>query len=104
MLSPSQAFFLQCLSDFLNDKPTRSPDGPVNWQELFETAAAHSLAGLLFHRCKDLLPESDKRKQRQLFAQNNGGFRSGKHPVEADRSGGMRADRFPAADFPWLQV
>ena len=70
MLSPSQAFFLQCLSDFLNDKPTRSPDGPVNWQELFETAAAHSLAGLLFHRCKDLLPESDKRKQLKQYLGN----------------------------------
>ncbi len=68
MLSSSQSFFLQCLSDFLNDKTTKSPEDPIDWHEIFKMASSHSLGGILFHQCKELIPETVKKKyMRQYF-------------------------------------
>ena len=62
MLSASQQFLLQCLKDHLNNRETVETGPDPGWDDVFATALAHSVDGLLFHQCQKILPGEIKKK------------------------------------------
>ena len=55
MLSNEQLFFLQCLSDFCNEKPTVPPAYKADLRKVAQYGKAHSLGGILYYQYGDRL-------------------------------------------------
>ena len=70
METKMQQFFLQCLSDFLREQLTGEAEGTLDWDELFQLAASHSVSGIVYHQCSEVFPESIKRKYLKPYLSN----------------------------------
>lgn len=89
MITPSQEYFLQSLSDFLRGSASEvpSPNGALKaegktgikngsvmdmsgWIEVLELAGKQALEGILYYQCKTLMPEDVKRKYLKQYVGN----------------------------------
>lgn len=52
-----QSFFLTCLADHCHGRKTPRPAGIIDLNALYNTATAHSLAGLVYIQCRDWMDE-----------------------------------------------
>lgn len=55
-----QSFFLKVLSDHLNNKYTSEPSTIIDWRMILHLAQIHQVEGIIFHQCKDFLPDELK--------------------------------------------
>ena len=70
MADKMQTFLLQSLADFLHGRPAQKPETDPDWTVLFDMAARHGVAGILFHQCKDVMPEASARKHMNWYLGN----------------------------------
>ncbi len=70
MADKLQKDLLQILSDFLLGKPAVKPEAEPDWAALFDLAAHHGVAGILFHQCKSVMPEVSVRKHMTWYVGN----------------------------------
>lgn len=89
MITPSQEYFLQSLSDFLrgsasevatlngdlqSEDKTGIKNGSVmdmsDWMDVLELAEKQALEGVLYYQCKTLMPEDVKRKYLKQYVGN----------------------------------
>ncbi len=88
MLTLSQTFMLQCVSDFIYGRETtasvaagtdriekESPEGKkhrllLNWSEIFEIAGKQSLEGILYYQCRDQMPKNIKKRYFRHYLAN----------------------------------
>lgn len=52
-----QAYFLNILADYLQEKPSVPPADALDWTEVLTTANIHQLGGVLYYQCNEFLPE-----------------------------------------------
>ena len=63
MISSSQQFLLQCLSDFLHARTgVVASQTEINWDEVFQMAVTHSIEGIIFRQCQNTIPVEIKKK------------------------------------------
>ena len=55
-MTKEQRFFIHMLSDHLNGRKTAAPED-LDWNQIADYAAKHEVSGLVYHQCRDLLPE-----------------------------------------------
>ena len=50
-----EVFFIQVLSDHLNETKTEAVTD-IDWESILKLADQHELEGILFYQCKDFMP------------------------------------------------
>lgn len=71
-MTKEQKFLLSVLADHINQRKTKLDDfdNPLDWEQLMTYAQNHQIEGILFHQCKEFLPQNIAARLSQLYASN----------------------------------